>query len=75
MHSTKELWERNQINHNEVPDETLHRIESDTQEQARAKVQLIEHRLERKFDSAVDPKMTLVGVWCILQGVDIGEQD
>jgi len=58
---------------NEAPDETLRRITADTQEEARHKVRLIEHRLERKFDSAFDPKITLLGVWCILQGVDIGE--
>ena len=35
--------------------------------------ELFEHRLERKFDSAFDPKVTLLGVWCILRGSDIGE--
>jgi hypothetical protein len=58
---------------NEVADETRRRLEADTYQQAARKIKQIQRRMECVFEIAVDPKIFLLSIWCILQGVDLGE--
>jgi hypothetical protein len=58
---------------NEVADETRRRLEADTYQQAARKIKKIQRRMECAFEIAVDPKIFLLSIWCILQGVDLGE--
>lgn len=54
----------------EEPDETLRRIKADNYKQAAAKIQRIKDVMQEDFSIAVDPRMALVNVWPILQGVE-----
>jgi hypothetical protein len=56
-----------------VADETLRRLEADTYQREARKIKQIQRRMECVFEIAVDPKTFLLSIWCILQGVDLGE--
>ncbi|MGD0214289.1 MAG: hypothetical protein ABSB87_13750 [Terriglobales bacterium] len=53
----------------ESPDETSRILAADNHNQAADKIRRIKNIVAQDFDNAVSPKMALINVWLILQGV------
>jgi hypothetical protein len=57
--------------YNESEDETLRRLDHDTGQEARAKIDQIKWILQADFEAIINPDIVLRKVWLALRGINV----